>query len=164
MSSTLLAEGIVNATLDVGVRKLLQCSRTQYQMILLNSVSFETDQTSLCTNLRPRNSTGAISSDQLSQRPRLPLVIDYYPGLPVISGILRKYHSLLLRSDRLRLALPEVPIVTFRRRPNLRNALVLAKLDSVKRVIPVVETCKYRIVNFVLWFFVTTWLLVVQPT
>ena len=35
LSSTLLAEGIVKVTLDVGFGKLLHCSRIEYQMILL---------------------------------------------------------------------------------------------------------------------------------
>ena len=101
-------------------------------------VSPNTVQIFLCTNPRPQNSIEVISSDRRSQCPRIPLVIDYHPGLPDISGILRKYHPLLLRSDRLRLVLLEVPIITFCRPPNSRNTLVRAMLDLVERILPVV--------------------------
>ena len=90
---------------------------------------------------RPHSSKEAITSDQRS-RPRIPLVIDFHPGLPYISNILRKYHPLLLRSEKLRLALPELPIVTFRRPPNLRNVLVLARRDPVEHSLPVIEPCQ----------------------
>ena len=50
-----------------------------------------------------------------------PLVIDYHPGLPNITGILRKYQPLLHRSETMRSAVPDVPIVTFRHPPNLRK-------------------------------------------
>ena len=49
-----------------------------------------------------------------------PLVIDYHPGLPNITGI-RKYQPLLHRSETMRSAVPDVPIVTFRHPPNLRK-------------------------------------------
>ena len=65
--------------------------------------------------------THALRGDAISdRRPRIP-VIDYHPGLPDISSISRKYYALLLCSEKFSLALPEVPIVTFRLQPDIRN-------------------------------------------
>ena len=125
-----------------GIEKAFAMSSQPVSDDTSHSAYSNTVQTFLYINPRPQNSIEAISSDQLSQRPRIPLVIDYHAGLPDISRILRKYHALLLRSDRLRLTLPEVPIITFRPPHNLRNALVRAKLDPVGHVLPVIGPCQ----------------------
>ena len=88
-----------------------------------NSNSMASDPVRICNPIspRPHPSTEAIISDQRSRCPRMPLVIDYHPGLPDISSISRKYYALLLCSEKFSLALPEVPIVTFRLQPDIRN-------------------------------------------
>ena len=92
------------------------------------SMSSKIVQTFHSTTARPRFPAGMVSLDQWSRRRRIPLVIDHHPGLPDISDILRKY-VLLHGSKKLRLALPEVPIVAFFKHQicDLCNALVRAK-------------------------------------
>ena len=58
---------------------------------------------------------------------RLPLVITYHPGLP---NILKKHLPILHASDRLRDAVPDPPMVAFRRPKNLRDLLVWAELKN----------------------------------
>ena len=90
------------------------------------------------------STVGGPTSDDLSRiQKRIPLVIDYHPALPDITGILRKYQPLLHCSDVLRTAVPELPIVTFRRPFNLGNHLVRAKVSkAVHPPPPLVGPCK----------------------
>ena len=59
---------------------------------------------------------------------RVPLVITYHPALSRTSRTLRKHLNVLHISDRLKAAIPDPPIVAFRRPHNLRDLLVRAKL------------------------------------
>ena len=68
--------------------------------------------------------------DKNTQNKRIPLVATYHPGLPNLHGIIRKYFNILHSSERCKRAIPELPIVAFRRPKNLRDRLVRAKLKS----------------------------------
>ena len=50
--------------------------------------------------------------------------------LPHISNIIKKHYHLLLSSDRCKIVFLHLPVVAFRRSPNLRDLLVSAKLSS----------------------------------
>ena len=61
---------------------------------------------------------------------RVPLVTTFNPGLPNIPQILRKYLPILHSSERCLAAIPECPILSFRRPRNLRDILVKAKVND----------------------------------
>ena len=79
----------------------------------------------------PRENTLQNHQRQTSMRiQRLPLVITYHPGLPKIANILKKHLPILHASNRLRDAVPNTPMVAFRRPKNLRDLLVRAELKN----------------------------------
>ena len=59
---------------------------------------------------------------------KIPLVVTYHPSLPPIRQITSANHHILHTSDRLQRAIPEEPMIAFRRPPNLRNLLVRAEI------------------------------------
>ena len=61
---------------------------------------------------------------------RVPFITTFNPSLPHISNIIKKHHHLLHSSDRCKKVFPNLPVVAFRRSPNLRDLLVSAKLSS----------------------------------
>ncbi len=61
---------------------------------------------------------------------RVPLVVSFYPGLPRLNRILRRHLPVLHISERLQQAIPEAPLLSFRRPPNLRDMLVRAQLKT----------------------------------
>ncbi|KAJ8030076.1 hypothetical protein HOLleu_29652 [Holothuria leucospilota] len=61
---------------------------------------------------------------------RIYFTVQYHPGLPDIKGTLTKYLPLLHLSSRMREAVPEPPIVSFRQPSNLKNLLVRAKVKN----------------------------------
>ena len=71
--------------------------------------------------------------DKKKHNKRVPFVTTFHPGLPNIPHILRKYMPILHTSKRCLAAIPECPIVSYRRPKNLRDILVHAKLSSLKR-------------------------------
>ena len=58
---------------------------------------------------------------------RIPFILTFNPSLPRIS---KKHYNLLLSSERCKKAFKHLPVVAFRRCPNLRDLLVSAKLPS----------------------------------
>ena len=69
------------------------------------------------------------------QRPaleRVPIVVTYCPGLTklIMSSIVRKHLPILHTSDKLRKAIPNPPLVAYRRPPNLRDLLVRAEVKT----------------------------------
>ena len=79
----------------------------------------------------PRENTLQNHQRQTSMRiQRLPLVITYHLGLPKIANILKKHLPILHASDGLRDAVPDPPMVAFRRPKNLRDLLVRAELKN----------------------------------
>ena len=65
-------------------------------------------------------------------RNRIPFTVTYDPALPIIHDILRKKQAILQSTERLRNIFKEVPVVAFRRSPNLLDLLVRYQL-SCKR-------------------------------
>ena len=63
---------------------------------------------------------------------RVPFVTTFHPGLPNVPQIIRKYLPILHNSQRCKEAIPECPIVSFRRPKNLKDILVKAKVTQKK--------------------------------
>ena len=61
---------------------------------------------------------------------RVPLVVTYHPNLASLSKITKKHLNVLHTSPRLRQAIPNLPLIAFRRPKNLRDLLVRAKLNT----------------------------------
>ena len=59
---------------------------------------------------------------------RTPLVATYHPSLPNLSQITKSNSPVLHASQRLKKAIPENPIIAYRRPKNLRDILVSAQL------------------------------------
>ena len=57
---------------------------------------------------------------------RVPIIVTYHPCLPLLNSILAKHSSILNVSERLRRAVSNPPLVTYRRPSNLKNLLVRA--------------------------------------
>lgn len=55
---------------------------------------------------------------------RIPLVVTYFPGLNRLSKIVRKHLPILHVSEKLKQAVPNPPLVAYRRPYNLRDLLV----------------------------------------
>lgn len=58
---------------------------------------------------------------------RVPLVVTYHPSLANLARVARKHLPMLHTSQRLRRAIPEPPLIAFRRPRNLRDLLVRAR-------------------------------------
>ena len=61
---------------------------------------------------------------------RVPLVTTYYPNLPNLNATLRRYWPIIESHPRLQKAIPELPIISYRRPKNIRDSLVQAKIKS----------------------------------
>ena len=59
---------------------------------------------------------------------RVPFTVMYHPRLPNIGVFLKELHLLLHLPDRCKQAVPNVPMMSFRRPKNLHDYLVRAKL------------------------------------
>ncbi|PIK41662.1 hypothetical protein BSL78_21493 [Apostichopus japonicus] len=62
---------------------------------------------------------------------KLPLVVTFHPNLPPLQKITSNNHNILLTSDRLQRAVPEKPIIAYRRPRNLRDLLVRAAVPPL---------------------------------
>ncbi|XP_041453719.1 uncharacterized protein LOC121406911 [Lytechinus variegatus] len=62
---------------------------------------------------------------------RIPLVTTFHPNLPPLRKILCDNHHILHTSDRLQQAVPDTPLLAYRRPPNLRDLIVRAELPSL---------------------------------
>ena len=62
---------------------------------------------------------------------RVPLVVTYSKQLPDISNILRKHHSVLSNSAKLRAAFKQPPIVAYRRDANICDTLIHMKTNRI---------------------------------
>lgn len=60
---------------------------------------------------------------------RIPLVVTYFPGLNRLSKIVRKHLPILHVSEKLKQAVPNPPLVAYRRPYNLRDLLVRAAVQ-----------------------------------
>ena len=72
----------------------------------------------------------ALQAEDVGKPTRVPFTTNFNPSLPHISDIVKKHYHLLLSSDRCGGVFPHLPVVAFRRSPNLRDLLVSAKLSS----------------------------------
>ena len=63
--------------------------------------------------------------------PKIPLVTTFHPNLPPLRHITNTNHHILHTSDRLRRAVPDIPILAYRRPRNLRDMLVRATIPPV---------------------------------
>ena len=61
---------------------------------------------------------------------RTPLVVTYHPNLTTLARIVKKHLPILHTSSRLKQAIPNPPLVAFRRPTNLRDLLIRAKLNT----------------------------------
>jgi len=59
---------------------------------------------------------------------RIPLVITYHPSLPKLSQILLKHLPILHSSDRCKNAIPNLPMVAYRRSSNIKDMVVRSTL------------------------------------
>ena len=64
---------------------------------------------------------------------RIPFVVTYHPGLPIIGCLLRDLHPVLQSSNRCQDAIQEVPMVAFRKPKSLAQYLVRARFTNVCR-------------------------------
>ena len=71
----------------------------------------------------------ALQTKDINKSTRVPFITTFNPSLPHISNIIKKHYHLLLSSDRCKKVFPNLPVVAFRRSPNLPDLLVSAKLS-----------------------------------
>ena len=76
----------------------------------------------------PRRLT--LQTKDVNKPKRIPFITTFNPSLPHISNIIKKHYNLLLSSNRCKKVFQHLPVVAFRRSPNLRDLLVTAKLSS----------------------------------
>ena len=74
----------------------------------------------------------------LAERPRkentrVPFVVTYHPGLPHIGGLLQKLHPVLHSSTRCKEAIPQVPMVAYRKPKSLAQYLVRARFTNAPK-------------------------------
>ena len=61
---------------------------------------------------------------------RVPLVVTYLPDLPKLNQLMKKHWLIIKAHPRLQKALPELPIISYRCPPNLRDHLVRAQVST----------------------------------
>ena len=66
--------------------------------------------------------------DKTKTNDRVPLVTTFHPGLPNLPKILQQYLPILHSSERCKAAIPNCPIVSFRRPKSLKDILVRSKV------------------------------------
>ena len=79
----------------------------------------------------PRSEALKPTSNKDKKLKRVPLAVTYHPSLPGISGILRRHLPLLHSSPKCRKAIPNQPIVAYRRSPNIKDIVVRSTLPSL---------------------------------
>ena len=68
----------------------------------------------------------ALTEKQKKKNARVPFAVTYNPGFPNIGGLLRDLHPVLKTSNRCAEAIPEIPMVAFRKPKSLAQDLVRA--------------------------------------
>ena len=71
-----------------------------------------------------------LQTKDVNKPKRIPFITTFNPSLPHISNIIKNHHNLLLSSNCCKKVFQHLPVVAFRRSPNLRDLLVTAKLCS----------------------------------
>ena len=87
---------------------------------------------------------GGLSRSNNRNSNRVPLVVTYHPNLPKLQRTIRRYHHILQDSERLREAIPSLPIIAFRRPRNLRDLLVRAIVSPKNSDVPGNFRCEAR--------------------
>ena len=91
------------------------------------SCNFVTKQIRRAADI-PRSLT--LQTKDVNKPKRIPFITTFNPSIPHISNIIKKHYNLLLSSNRCKKVFQHLPVVAFRRSPNLRDLLVTAKLSS----------------------------------
>ena len=78
-----------------------------------------------------RNSALKEKSPSPKDNPKVPLVTSYHPCLPPLRKITKGNHHILHTSDRLASAIPNPPVLAFRRPRNLRDLIVRAEVPPL---------------------------------
>jgi hypothetical protein len=63
---------------------------------------------------------------------RVPLVVTYHPNLPKLQEIITRHWPVIQSNSRLQKALPERPLISYRRPPSLKDTLVRARVSQPK--------------------------------
>ena len=117
------------------------CSKTSF---------FEKRAGDLCTFLEERGYKKKLVEEQidrarktlrdeaLAEKPRkentrVPFVVTYHPGLPHIGGLLQKLHPVLHSSLKCKEAIPQVPMVAYRKPKSLAQYLVRARFTNTPK-------------------------------
>ena len=61
---------------------------------------------------------------------RVPLVVTYHPDLPNLQEIILRHWPVVDSNSRLQKALPERPLISYRRPPSLKDTLVRARVSK----------------------------------
>ena len=90
--------------------------------------TFNTRAAQLTTYLLKRGYSRNFVTKQIRRaaEKRIPFITTFNPSLPHISNIIKKHYNLLLSSNRCKNVFQHLPVVAFRRSPNLRDLLVTA--------------------------------------
>ena len=84
----------------------------------------------------PRNLALQRKSPGSKANPKVPLVTSYHPCLPPLGKITKENHHILHTSDRLASAIPDLPVLAFRRPRNLRDLIVRAEVPPLDTSTP----------------------------
>ena len=71
--------------------------------------------------------TEALKAKETDTMDRVPLVVTYHPDLPCLSKICQKHLPILHIFNKMRLAVPNFPLVAYRRAHNFKDQLVRAQ-------------------------------------
>ena len=75
----------------------------------------------------------ALAEKSKKENTRIPFAVTYHPGLPNIGGVLRNLHPVLQLSRRCKEAIPEVPMVAFKKPKSLAQYLVRARFTEAPK-------------------------------
>ena len=75
----------------------------------------------------------ALAEKPKKENTRLPFAVTYHPGLPNTGGVLRNLHPVLQLSRRCKEAIPEVPMVAFKKPKSLAQYLVRARFTEAPK-------------------------------
>ncbi|XP_072169503.1 uncharacterized protein [Diadema setosum] len=79
----------------------------------------------------PRSEVLKPKTNKQDTTDRIPLVTTFHPNLPSLHNILRDNHHILHTSDRLSQAVPDTPILAYRRPHNLKDLIVRTEVPSL---------------------------------
>ena len=94
----------------------------KYPNTVIESAFDKVKQITRCSTLLPKKRT---------HNTRVPPVVTYNHQLPPLNKIVHQHLPVLHASERCKNAIPEAPLISFRRPPNLRDKLVFAELKPL---------------------------------